>query len=282
MRKLHLKLRSILCLALIALLLLCGCSQANNQANKTINDKDIVILYTNDVHCGINDNIGYAGLAALKNSFSTDNYVGLVDCGDSIQGDYIGTVSNGSYIITLMNDLGYQLAIPGNHEFDYGVDTFLDLTKEANFPYLCCNFSYTSDGSMVFESYKLLEYGQVKVGFIGIVTPETIHSSTPERFYNEEGTYKYDFAAGNDGSDLWALVQNSVDAVKKAGADYVICLSHLGDTDTLAPYRSIDMINHTTGIDAVLDGHSHSIVECNRVKNAAGEYVLLSQTGTKL
>ena len=272
------KRRSLLLLVLIALVMLCGCSQVK----KCVNDKDTVILYTNDVHCGINDNIGYAGLSYLKNQLSQDNYFALVDCGDSIQGDYVGTVSNGEYIIELMNALDYDLAIPGNHEFDYGVDTYLDLTKKANFPYLCCNLTYTADGSLVFDSYKLLEFGSIKVGFVGVLTPETIHSSTPERFYNEEGTYKYDFAAGNEGSDLWALVQNSVDAVKKAGADYVICLSHLGDVDSLAPYRSLDMIKNTTGIDVVLDGHSHSIVECNRVKNADGEYVLLTQTGTKL
>lgn len=76
------------------------------------------------MHCAFADNLGYAAVAALKKELSTDGYVLLADAGDAIQGAPIGTVSTGSYAIDLMNYVGYDVATPGNHEFDYGMERF--------------------------------------------------------------------------------------------------------------------------------------------------------------
>lgn len=244
---------------------------------------DIVILYTNDVHCGADDNLGYAALsgykAQLEEQYGADR-VTLVDIGDSIQGDVIGALSRGEWPIRLMNQVGYDLAVPGNHEFDYGMEQFLSLTEQAKFPYICCNFMDLTDGEPVFAPYQIISYGDVQVAYIGIDTPESIVKSTPTHFQNEAGEFIYGFCGGNE--QLYDKVQQTVDQVRARGADYVVALGHLGIDPASAPWRSADVIAHTTGIDVFLDGHSHSTVASQEVQNRAGEGVLLSQTGTKL
>lgn len=244
--------------------------------------KDIVILYTNDVHCGIDTYFGYAGLASYRDKLEADgDLVTLVDVGDAIQGEAIGTLTTGSSIIELMNQVGYDIAIPGNHEFDYGMARFMELTKMAKFPYTSCNFKMGSDP--VFEPYVIIEYmGTAKVAFVGITTPKTITSSTPAFFQDGNGNFIYSFAPGENGKELYDTVQATVDAARAEGADYVVALSHLGIEAECAPYMSTDVIVNTTGIDVVLDGHSHSVIDSEKVKNKDGEDVLLSSTGTKL
>jgi len=246
-------------------------------------EEEIVILYTNDVHCGVDDDLGYAALAGYKaQQEEVYGYVTLVDVGDAIQGDLIGALSNGAWPIELMAQVGYDLAVPGNHEFDYGMDQFLSLTKQAPFPYLCCNLVDLTDGELVFAPYQILTYGDTRVAFVGIDTPESIVKSTPTYFQNEAGEYIYSFCGGDNGQELYDQVQQAVDAARKEGADHVVALGHLGDDPTSAPWTSADVIAHTTGIDVFLDGHSHSTVPSREVANEAGEKVLLSQTGTKL
>lgn len=253
------------------------------QVNAAETNKDIVVLFTNDVHCGVDDNIGYAGLAAYKQDMIAEgNYVALVDAGDAVQGAAIGTLSEGSYIIDIMNQIGYDAAVPGNHEFDYGMDRFFELKNRANFNYISANFINNSDGSKVLDAYKILTFAETKVAFVGISTPETITKSTPKYFQNENGEYIYGFCSGNDGTALYNAVQNTVDAAKNDGADYVVALSHLGVDEQSSPWMSTDVIKNTAGINVFLDGHSHSTIEGQLVKNKDGTDVLLSSTGTKL
>ena len=253
----------------------------------------IVILHTNDVHCGIdqakNDagevtNIGYAGVAAYKTAmeaaYGAEN-VTLVDAGDAIQGGPIGTLSKGAYIVEIMNQVGYDLAIPGNHEFDYGMDNFLTLAQEkAEYAYLCANFT-DLEGKAVLDGYQVLTYGDVKVGYVGIDTPESFTKSTPTYFQDAAGNYIYSFSQGNEGKDLYDVVQKAVDAAKAEGADYVVALGHLGVDEQSSPWTSTEVIANTTGIDVLIDGHSHSTF-AKTEKNQAGEDVLVAQTGTKL
>lgn len=243
------------------------------------------------MHCGIDPvekdgvvtNIGYAGVAAYKAEmeaqYGEDN-VTLVDAGDAIQGGNIGTVSKGAYLVDIMNKMGYDLAIPGNHEFDYGMDNFLDLAKNAEYTYLCCNFT-DLEGKPVFDSYKVLTYGDVKVAYVGIDTPETFTKSTPTYFQNEAGEFIYSFAEKNNGKDLYAAVQKAVDAAKKDGADYVVALGHLGDNGSAEEWKAQTVIANTTGIDVFIDGHSHEQIE-KTVANKDGKDVVWAQTGTKL
>lgn len=204
---------------------------------KDVSD-DIVILYTNDVHCGIEENMGYAGLAAYKKTVEEKTpYVTLVDCGDAVQGDFIGMTSEGEYIVEIMNEVGYDYAILGNHEFDYGMEQVDTLIDKAEAKYLGCNLSYEGKQESAVSAvkpYDIVEYGKVSVAFIGASTPECISSSSPT-YFMEDGEYVYDFANGKDGKNLYDCVQGYVDECKAAGADYVVLLAHLGDVEEHSP-----------------------------------------------
>lgn len=242
---------------------------------------DIVILGTSDVHCGIDQNIGYAGLAAYKKALAeTHNYVALVDAGDAIQGDTIGTLSKGEYIVDIMNEVGYDVVTPGNHEFDYGMDQFLNvIVPKMKATYVSANFM--KDDKPVFDAYKMMTFGEKKVAFVGISTPETLVKSTPTYFQDKFGNYIYDFCNDSTGDKLYKAVQTAIDAAKKAGADYVVAVAHLGDDEASAPWTSMDVIKNTKGIDVLMDGHAHSTV-VKSVKNKDGKSIKMVATGTKL
>ena len=243
--------------------------------------KDIVVLYTNDVHCAIDNNIGYAGLASYKAEMEKDNFVVLVDAGDAIQGDTIGTVSKGEYLVDIMNEVGYDFCVLGNHEFDYGTDVLASLLEKADAQYLNSTITYTGKGTNLLAStvpYVIERYGYLDVAFIGVSTPESITKSTP-RYFMEGDEFVYDFAAGED---LYKTVQGVVDEVREKGADIVIVISHLGVEEGSEPNRATDLIANTTGIDAVIDGHSHTTAPCELVANKSGKKVVYTQTGTKL
>ena len=247
-------------------------------------DDGIVVLYTNDVHCTSDDGMSYAAIAAYKAEMEADygaDNVTLVDNGDAIQGGILGSLSKGSWIVDIMNNVGYDIAIPGNHEFDFGMDTFLDIAKnQAEYTYVSCNF-VDADGKAVLEPYTMVTYGDVDVAYVGISTPETLTKSAPAYFQNDKGEYIYGFCQDKDGKALYDQVQDTVDAARKAGAEYVVALAHLGEDAQSSPWMSTEVIANTTGIDVVLDGHSHTTEPSKTVKNADGEDVLLSQTGTK-
>ncbi len=249
---------------------------------------DTVILYTNDVHCGVDANapegsMGYANLAALKKELlGAHENVLLVDAGDAIQGEAIGTLSSGGYLVDIMNQVGYDLATFGNHEFDYGMDVAKSLLTESHAKYLSCNFIDLTTGETVADAYEIRELNGRKVAFVGISTPESFTKSTPAYFQNEKGEYIYSFCEGNNGKDLYNAVQKTVDEVRGAGAETVIVIAHTGVDTQSSPWTSNEIIANTTGIDAYIDGHSHSTIAGEQVKNKAGEDVVLTSTGTKL
>ena len=245
-------------------------------------DHDIVILFTNDVHCGVQAGVGYSGLASLKNSLiQAGKNVLLVDSGDSVQGDTIGTLSKGEYIIELMNQVGYHISTIGNHEFDYGMEQFFINIEKADFPYVCCNFM-DNEGKPVLDAYRIFEIAGKKVAFVGVATPNTFTSSTPAYFQDSDGNYVYSFCEDDTGRKLYDTVQLAVNGSIAEGADYVIVLSHLGINAEDSPWTSSELIEHTNGINAVLDGHSHSVIEKELVKNKDGKDVILASTGTHL
>ncbi len=243
-------------------------------------EKDITILFTSDVHCGIDQNFGYAGLSEVKKSFEkSGDHVLLVDDGDSIQGEPIGTITKGEANIELMNEVGYDVAIPGNHEFDYGMDTFLELTKKADFPYISCNFN--KEGELVFDPYVIKEFDGIKVAFVGVTTPETLITSTPKYFQDENGNFIYGFFQDETGEGVYNAVQKAVDDARAEGADFVILMGHLGNQAECEPWTYYDVIGNTTGIDAMIDGHSHDSDQVT-VKNKDGVDVPRSACGTKM
>ena len=254
-------------------------SEQSSEAN-IVAENDIIILFTSDVHSAVDSGWTYSGIDVIRRELiKKGNKVVLVDNGDSVQGEVLATMTDGEAIIKLMNAVGYDIAIMGNHEFDYGMDKFFELVEMADFPYISCNFN--RQGEPVFESYVIKEIGGVKLAFVGITTPWTLKSSTPKYFMDDRGNYIYGFMQGDDGKSLYSAVQKAVDDARAEGADYVIAMAHLGNEAELSPYTYADILSNTTGIDALVDGHSHD-TDRVEMKNKAGETVYRIACGTKL
>ena len=245
---------------------------------------EVTILYTNDVHTYIDKQapeLTYAAIAALKQSYqNAGKKVLLGDAGDHVQGTAYGSMDQGASIIELMNAAGYDAATPGNHEFDYGMDRAKELMRDADFPYLSCNWVDLRTNLRVLPEIKVFVRGGVRIAFVGITTPETFTKSTPAYFMNKAQTkYIYDILGGEDGQKLYSAVQKAVDKAKCL-ADVVIGLGHLGVDPSSSPWTSEEVIAHTTGFDAFIDGHSHTVMENKQVADASGRLVTLTQTGS--
>lgn len=261
----------------------CGKIEPEDEDTPKKEDKDISIIYTTDVHCGVDTNLGYAKVENYKKNLEKTNYVALVDAGDYLQGEFIGAISKGEYIVEIMNEMKYDVVTLGNHEFDYGVDVLKDRLTQYQGDVVSCNFSYIGNKenklNMVIP-YVIKEYGNRKVGFVGITTPKTLTTSDPKTFI-EDGHVAYSFGADTV-ENFYSVVQNNIDQCKANGADYVIALSHLGSPDSFSPFSSIDVIEHTSGVTAFLDGHSHTDLPWTTKKNKDNVDTLLVDTGYKL
>ena len=245
---------------------------------------DVTILYTNDVHTYIDKQspkLTYAAIADLKQSYqNVGKDVLLVDAGDHVQGTAYGSMDEGASIIKLMNAAGYDAATPGNHEFDYGMARAKDIMKEADFPYLSCNWVDLRTGLRVLPSVKVFVRGGRRIAFVGVTTPETFTKSTPAYFMDKaQRKYIYDIQGGDDGKKLYDAVQKAIDKAKLL-ADVVIGLGHLGVDSSSSPWTSEEVIAHTSGFDAFIDGHSHTVMENKQVQDASGKAVTLTQTGS--
>ena len=256
------------------------------ETNCFFGDKaDVTILYTNDVHTYIDNKSPkptYAAIAALKKSIEdTGRDVLLVDAGDHIQGTAYGSMDDGATIIELMNEAGYDLATPGNHEFDYGMARAKAVLREADFTYVSCNWVDLRTGFNVLPSVKFFFVGGRKIAFVGVTTPETFTKSTPAYFMNDAQTkYIYDILGGEDGQKLYDAVQKAIDKAEFWGADTIIGLGHLGVDPSSSPWTSEEVIAHTHGFTAFIDGHSHTVMANKQVTDASGKAVTLTQTGS--
>ena len=246
----------------------------------------IVILHTTDIHAkgltASDSAVGFDGIAgakaALEERYGEGNVV-LVDAGDTIQGSALGAFSEGEDIVELMKASGYDLAVPGNHDFDYGIEQLRSLNELAQvegegdyatsvastFSYVASNVTNMNTQESLFDGYKLFEFGDVSVAFVGAVTPETPSKENPSIF-QEDGQLAWDFHS----SDLAARVQEDVDEAKAAGADYVIAVMHHGSGGSLA--------SAIRGLDAVIDGHSHAVVN-GTARNGDGQQIRIAQSG---
>lgn len=241
-------------------------------------DDEIVIFYTNDVHTYIDGDISYANIAAMKALYKNSL---LLDAGDHIQGTAYGSMDKGKTMVELMNAAGYDAATLGNHEFDYGMSGCMQAIEWAEYSYLSCNFYHEYNGVVgetVLNAYRVFELDNIKIAVIGITTPESFTSSTPAYFQDEDGNYIYGIAGGDDGKALYDAVQSAIDSASSE-ADIVIALGHLGDESAAAPWRSEDVIANTEGLDAFIDGHSHSTIPMKEVADKNGNTVILTQTG---
>lgn len=245
-------------------------------------DAAVTILYTNDIHTYIDQDLTYSLVAGYRDRL---DHVLLVDAGDHIQGTAYGSMDNGYSIIQIMNTAGYDLATLGNHEFDYGMEGALNAIAWADFPYVSCNFYHEQNGVVgdnVLDSYKIFDVDGVRIALIGITTPESFSKSTPRYFQDANGNFIYGIAGGTDGRALYESVQTAIDAARGEGVDYVIALGHLGIDPSSVPWTSREVIANMTGLDAFIDGHSHSTVEMETVTDRDGNPVILTQTGAYL
>ncbi|MBR6084863.1 MAG: 5'-nucleotidase C-terminal domain-containing protein [Spirochaetales bacterium] len=207
-----------------------------------------VIIHTNDVHGAI---AGYAKVAALKADFEAqDANVILIDNGDFSQGTKYVSNSKGLAAVQLMNLAGYDISGIGNHEFDYGFDQLEENLKHADFKVLCANI-YNADGKVIDDDYVIFTTLKgAQIGFFALDTPESQTKVNPTRIKG------LSFAAGEE---MYAVAQRIIDELREQGVETVICIGHLGISESSAPNRSIDLMANTTGIDFFIDGHSHSI-----------------------
>lgn len=254
-----------------------GCISTNVTSSDSLLSlkKDIVIIYENDVHCNVD---GYAKVSALKNELIQEhNYVAVVSSGDYIQGSSLGAISQGEYITNLINLVDYDVLTLGNHEFDYKLSRLYELTSKIEAPIVCSNFINLKENELVFEPYKIISYEDFDIAFIGVTTPSTISSSSPIQFMDDNGNYLYSFS----GDNLYETVQKNIDKAKKDGAEFIILLSHLGTEGVLPQWSCQELVKNTYGIDVVLDGHSHSVIEKEIIKDKKNREVIISSTGTK-
>ena len=240
-----------------------------------------VIYYTNDIHGA------YENMAKVAYLAETEGAI-LVDAGDAIQGSIASTLTEGQAMVDVMKAMGYDVNIPGNHEYDFGMERFLDIAEDDGLNYICSNFVELTEtgGRAMMDGYTIVDADgdptteDDQIGFVGVLTPLTVSSSTPAYFQDEQGNWKYGFLADGTGEAMYLTVQNAIDEVKADGADYVIAVGHLGVVGDV--YTSTALIRNTSGLDAVIDGHSHTIMDRDIVFDRDGNDVVLTQTGTKL
>lgn len=273
----------LIALAATSILVLSSCKKENIEEKKN----GISIICTSDVHADANNsknNNTYSNILAFRdNRKDKGYYTSLVDCGDYIQGGQLGILSQGEYLIDIMNEMEYDVCTVGNHEFDYGIDRFSYLSKKFNGSMISCNLKYIGDHENKLDNigdYKILEYGDTKVGFIGVTTPEAITKSTPA-YFMEDGEFAYSF--GNESKDeFYSTVQTSIDTCKSDGADYVVLLAHLGYGEEYGDFSSLALLENISGIDAMFDGHSHKVKPTEFHEDKDGNAVPLACLGTKL
>ena len=246
-------------------------------------NNDIIILHTNDVHCGVQDNIGYDGLMLYKKQLLKKyNDVILVDSGDHIQGGTMGSITNGESIIEIMNKLEYEVVTLGNHEFDYGITQLETLDKLLNCSYISANYCYRKNKTSIYPPYKIIEKGNKKIGFIGVATPETLIKSYLVTLVDNSGQMIYDFLNKNNCQFLYERIQKHIEELQKENVDYIIILGHLGFGKFVSEENSsTELLKNLKNVNALIDGHTHLVYSIT-TPDKEGKNIILVQTGTKL
>lgn len=253
-------------------LLFVACNEDNiKDTTPDLPTKPIVILYENDVHCTVD---GYPFLVSMRKEYqTTTNYVSTVSCGDFASGGLVGAISKGEQIVKIMNYVGYDAIALGNHEFDYGVPQMFNITDSLDAPVLCANLKNVQTDEFSYQAYHIVSYGDVDIAYIGFTTTT---SGTVTSLSDEQGNPLYSLMR----EDFYINAQHFIDEARSKGADYVIALSHLGDSQKGIHPNSTGLITNTTGLDAVIDGHDHHVIEESFINDKDGKPVLLTSSGT--
>ena len=240
---------------------------------------DIVIIHLNDVHCGLNDTIGYDGFVLYRDELKKKyKNVITVDVGDHSQGAVLGAITEGEAIIEIMNKVGFDVVTIGNHEFDYGIEQLHKLNSLTSSKYISLNACYKKNKTKLFEPSKIIEAGNKKIGFIGIVTPLTYSKTYLPSLKESDGTPIYNFFS--DKQEMYSAIQEEADNLKNnQKVDYVILLTHVGMNKE--EYTSNEILSNVQNIDAVFDGHTHEAYNTSS-KDKSNKNIPITQTGTKL
>ena len=270
----------------IILVLFTACSNTptntskSNEVKKAALTKNLTLLVTSDIHSGVEDNWTLAGVYEKRKEYEAKgDYTLLIDDGDLLQGNLLSSTTKGVALMEIANEAGFDIMTFGNHEFDYGMEQFMANAKLLKNPYISCNFN--KNGELIFKPYVIKEFDGVKFAFIGINTPETLSTSKPKYFQDENGNFIYSFFQGNNGETLYTKIQETINSAKSEGADYIIAVAHIGQKETSGPYKYSDIISHTSGFDVFLDGHGHDTDQVN-MKDKDGNTVFRMGVGTKL
>ncbi len=230
---------------------------------------ELVIIHGNDTHGrileGSNDGIGYARIDGYVEAMEAQyKNVLYLDAGDTLHGTVMAVLDKGESMVKVLNETGVDATVPGNHDFNYGIDRLVELSKKMNFPILASNVVWEKNGSLIFKDYIIKTFDGYKVGIFGLSTPETLVKTSPN---NIEGVIFLDPVT---------TARETVKKLKDQKVDYIIALSHLGlDTASEAKDRADNLAMLMPEIDLIVDAHSHTQLDKGRKIN--GNYVV--QTG---
>lgn len=242
--------------------------------------ENLVILHTNDTHSLIDpDKDGRGGVlqrkAIIDSVRKAEKNVILVDAGDMVQGTLYFKYFKGDVEYPLMNMLGYDIRILGNHEFDNGMKDLAKYYKDVKADRLSANYDFSgTELQGMFDPYVIKKVGGKKIGFIGInVDPESLISKE-----NIEGVKFKDVI--KTANETAAYLKN------RKKCDLVVVVSHIGVVKENDKATDYDLARASRDIDVIIGGHSHTVIEPDNkgkypsiVENAAGRPVLIAQTG---
>lgn len=264
-------------ISISVLFIIASCVTNNDKVKPPVKaQKSIAILFEGDTHC---ETSGYSRFAGLRDAMKQADtaHVVTVSLGDFMVGGALGAISKGRYMTDIMHSVGYDVITIGNHEFDYGGENMKKLLKQLGVPVTCANFYDYGANTPEYAPYIIRQYGNKRVAFVGALAPVTMQLQQ-HAFYGEDGHQLYDLHT----DDLYNLVQQATDKARNEDrADYVVLLSHIGEIEAMG-ISSHKLIAATRGIDAVIDSHSHTCVESEKVQNADGKDIIITQAGSQM
>ncbi len=213
-------------------------------------EEDLVILHTNDIHGRIETDLeadepimGIPIISTIIQDYrsETDNVL-VMDGGDTIHGRTITNQLEGRSTVDVMNAAGYDVMVPGNHDFNFGYERLLELEEYMEFDLVAANVS--KDGELLFDPYAVYEVGEFTVGVFGLATPDTYVTTHPD---NIEGIEFTDMVAAAE--EYVPILQDDYQV------DLVVALGHVGFA---GDHPSTEVAENVDGIDLFVDGHSHS------------------------
>ncbi|MDD2427400.1 MAG: bifunctional UDP-sugar hydrolase/5'-nucleotidase [Eubacteriales bacterium] len=203
--------------------------------------KTLTFVHFNDYHANVmeNEDSGQLGLAKFKTYVDQENPDLILDAGDTLHGTTFATVSEGATMRTIMSEVGIDVATGGNHDFNYGTDRLIELSKDGKYPILIANYQKSDTNTKPFMENMIFTKQGLKIGIFGLTTPETKTASNPLN------------TAGYEFLDPVATAKQQVEYLKSQDVDVIVALAHLG------LYASEPLAKAVEGIDIIIDGHSH-------------------------